>query len=636
MAHVLRQKSQLLQQTGNPISHNHTPGAAATVAVLSIKIESTTARTGGAPTIDGTTATQVGTSQLSGEARHEMWYVCKAFSGAQFSVSVPNAEGLVCNLEVETADAGTGFASAYHSFDEDQGAAGTEDACVLTAAPSAVGDFMVASIMSDENVNTSVTAASGTNWDGGLTLGYTDDLGNQSGVSRYSIADSTAGTSTVTFSFSNAGYAAHMVVFKSVAGATDKSLADSGGGADAQTIAATRPLADSGSGADAIPSVQSLLDLILTDYIFRERFENPSGYDATWAQNLGGDGAVNPNYSTSEPGWGSECVRISATMEDGWPGVSGNRAAIQHHFGNNAYTLCFISFDFIVDTWPAGNTKVRLAGACQSADWSKSALQHWITRHDDGTLHWELEIFYDGSSSVVLYSPALTIGNKYHAEIYWNSTSMQYEGRIDGIPIGSGALSAGCAADIGHFDVGISQYGNNAGSGVLLIDNIDARAYPLIEVGYGIDELSVIEATGKSLADSGTGVDALTTVQTNQVALADAGAGSDALAIASALPLAETGSVIDAQTLAAVTAIVESGAGIDALTVAPTDQKALADSGSGTDALSQIQAATALLETGAGVDALSTEQTAQKPLGDTGSGADAQAIQVDVFINVVH
>jgi len=220
MGHTFRQKSQALQQTGNPITHNHTPGAAATVCVLTIKIESTTARTGGAPTIDGTTATQVGTSQLSAEARHEMWYVCKAFSGSQFAVSIPNAGSLTCNIEVETADAGAGYSSAYHSFDEDQGAAGTEDSCILTAAPLAVGDFMVASIMSDENVNTSVTAASGTNWDGGLTLGYTDDLGNQSGVSRYSIADSTAGTSTVTFTFSNAGYAAHMVVFKSVAGAT--------------------------------------------------------------------------------------------------------------------------------------------------------------------------------------------------------------------------------------------------------------------------------------------------------------------------------------------------------------------------------------------------------------------------------
>lgn len=215
MAHTFRQKSQLLQQTGTTINHNHTPGAAATVAVLSIKIESTTARGGGSPTIDGTTATQVGTSQLSAEARHELWYVCKAFSGAEFAVSVPNSGGLVCNIEVVTADAGAGASSVYNSYDEDQGAAGTEDSCVLTAAPNAVGDFMVSSIMSDENAPASVTGAAGTNWDGGFTQLYSDDLGSQSGMSHYSIADATAGTSTVTYSFSNAGYAAHMVVFKS-------------------------------------------------------------------------------------------------------------------------------------------------------------------------------------------------------------------------------------------------------------------------------------------------------------------------------------------------------------------------------------------------------------------------------------
>ena len=215
MAHTFRQKSQLLQQTGTTINHDHTPGAAATVAILTIAIESTTARSGGDPTIDGVTATQVGTSQLSTEARHEMWYVCKAFAGTAFTVSVPNAGGLVCNLEVVTADAGSGFSSVYNSFDEDQGAAGTEDSCVLTAAPAAVGDFLYASIMSDENANASVSGASGTNWDAGLVQVYSDDLGNESGMSHYSIADSTAGASTITYTFLNAGYAAHAVVFKS-------------------------------------------------------------------------------------------------------------------------------------------------------------------------------------------------------------------------------------------------------------------------------------------------------------------------------------------------------------------------------------------------------------------------------------
>src|SRR5512143_653735 len=119
MAHVFRQKSQALAQTGTTIGLNHTPGARATVAILSIVIESTTARTGGDPTIDGVTATQVGTSQLSAECRAELWYVCKVFSGAQFATSTPNAGALECNVSVITADAGTGYFSAYHAYDDD-------------------------------------------------------------------------------------------------------------------------------------------------------------------------------------------------------------------------------------------------------------------------------------------------------------------------------------------------------------------------------------------------------------------------------------------------------------------------------------------------------------------------------------
>lgn len=251
MSHTFRQKSQLLQQTGTTIAHNHTPGAAATVAIMSIVVESVTARTGGAPTIDGVTATQVGTSQLSAECRAEVWYVCKAFSGSQFATSTPNAGALVCNISVITADAGTGFDSAYHAFDEDQGTAGTEDSTVLTVAPNAVGDFLYARIGSDENANASVTGASGTNWDAGLVQLYSDDIGNQTSMSHYSIADSTAGANTITYTFSNAGYAAIAVVFKSVAGAVDKTPADSGVGTDAQTIQGTPALVDSGSGAEA-------------------------------------------------------------------------------------------------------------------------------------------------------------------------------------------------------------------------------------------------------------------------------------------------------------------------------------------------------------------------------------------------
>src|SRR4030042_5023892 len=119
MGHTYRNKSQVNVQTGNPVTHDHTPGAAATVCFLTIVVAGAVDRTGGAPTIDGTTATQVGTALNATECSIEMWYVCKAFSGSLFSVSVPNSGPLSISLEVVTADAGTGYSSAYNDSDEE-------------------------------------------------------------------------------------------------------------------------------------------------------------------------------------------------------------------------------------------------------------------------------------------------------------------------------------------------------------------------------------------------------------------------------------------------------------------------------------------------------------------------------------
>ena len=57
MAHVFVTKSQANDQTGAPITFDHTPAADATLAILSIVVGGTTGREGGAPTIDGVTAT---------------------------------------------------------------------------------------------------------------------------------------------------------------------------------------------------------------------------------------------------------------------------------------------------------------------------------------------------------------------------------------------------------------------------------------------------------------------------------------------------------------------------------------------------------------------------------------------------
>jgi hypothetical protein len=194
MAHTFVQKSQLLSQTGTSISHDHTPGSAATVAILAIFAEVQSPSRGGAITIDGTTPTELGTLMYGAEGQLEIWYVCKAFSGSLFTVVVGNTGGLTLNLEVVTANAGTGYTSAYHTYDQDQDIGTTADSCVLSVAPNAVGDFLYTAICSDENAETSVTLVAGTNWDANDTVVYNMDLGNVSSLSAYSIADATVGT----------------------------------------------------------------------------------------------------------------------------------------------------------------------------------------------------------------------------------------------------------------------------------------------------------------------------------------------------------------------------------------------------------------------------------------------------------
>ena len=146
MAHTFVNQSQANDQTATTITHNHTPGAAATVAILSIVIAGITERTGtpnNIPTIDGVAATKADITRIAAEQHVEVWYVCKAFAGTQFAVSIPNSGGLSCQGGVVTANAGSGYSSAY------QHAAGIVTATnanggQVNVTSSAVGDFLFA------------------------------------------------------------------------------------------------------------------------------------------------------------------------------------------------------------------------------------------------------------------------------------------------------------------------------------------------------------------------------------------------------------------------------------------------------------------------------------------------------------
>lgn len=218
MAHTYVNKSQANTQSGNPITHNHTPGSAATVAILSIVVVGTTARTGGAPTIDGTTATQHSSGAISGyEHLVELWYVCKAFSGSQFTVSIPNSNGVTCHVEVVTAYAGSGNSSELYSQGVAQALSNIYDGLDVAAAAFASGDFVYARLECGEAAVGSVT----TNPTGipSVNLTYANDHGQYTSFGHYGIADA-AESSGFSYVWTNDYGAVLLFIFKTASSGT--------------------------------------------------------------------------------------------------------------------------------------------------------------------------------------------------------------------------------------------------------------------------------------------------------------------------------------------------------------------------------------------------------------------------------
>jgi len=220
MSHVFVNKYQWNDQNANPISLTFTPGGAATGAILTIVTPGTTARTGGAPTIDGVAATAFDIRRVGVEQAVEGFYVCKAFDGSQFGFTVPNDGAVLCHIEIVMCDAGAGNASAFQSA---SGAAdtGAGNGFSINVASAAVGDFLCARVGSGENAPASVTQTAGSPT---KTLTYANDHGAYSSRGDYGISDG-AGTETFTYVWSGDDGCGIAVCLKSVAAPTIVDLA---------------------------------------------------------------------------------------------------------------------------------------------------------------------------------------------------------------------------------------------------------------------------------------------------------------------------------------------------------------------------------------------------------------------------
>jgi hypothetical protein len=224
MAHTFVNKSQDVDQSATTITIYHTPGAVATVAILSIVTSAAVERTGGAPTIDGTTATQADVFRTGIENGVEVWYVCKAFDAGEFTVVIPNAGALTCNCEIVTADAGTGYDSEFQSAAGVAETSNVANGITVDVTSSAVGDFLYCRLGCGENDPASITE---TSTNPTKTLTYSNDHGAESSRGDYALSDG-AGTETFTYVWTKDDGCCVAVAFKSVAaGASPLSVSES-------------------------------------------------------------------------------------------------------------------------------------------------------------------------------------------------------------------------------------------------------------------------------------------------------------------------------------------------------------------------------------------------------------------------
>lgn len=199
MAHSFVNKSQVNDQTGTSISHDHTPGSACTLIIVSVVVGGTTARTGGAPTIGGVTALQADIRRVGLEQAVEIWYRCAPFPETATTVVVPNAGSLTCHLEVVSATAGTGYGSSLHNASGDAWADDTADGGTVSVTSSAIGDFLYCRLGVGEGAVGS-TSESSTNPTKVLT--YENDHGAYCSEGHYGISDA-AGTESFIYTWTN-------------------------------------------------------------------------------------------------------------------------------------------------------------------------------------------------------------------------------------------------------------------------------------------------------------------------------------------------------------------------------------------------------------------------------------------------
>lgn len=113
MAHTFDTSGTVIGSTATSISLSYTTSVSASALVLSLSVNGNIARTGGAPTYNGVTMVQAGTTLASGGnvAQHEMWVLTTDIGltqGTTANIVIPNAGAIIITVVASSYISATG------------------------------------------------------------------------------------------------------------------------------------------------------------------------------------------------------------------------------------------------------------------------------------------------------------------------------------------------------------------------------------------------------------------------------------------------------------------------------------------------------------------------------------------------
>jgi len=479
--------------TANPLDTSYTPGAGATVIVVTIAyVGAANSRSGGDPTLveDSLTFLQADTVRRgpAPEGSAELWYLLAPPTGSAKTIRVPNAGGFQMVVTVSSYKAQSGYTS---ELDVAAGVGAQTANPSVDITTNVDGDVIVAGIFSDDN-GWAPSARSGTQL-------YDDDNGTWGEGAQY-LLQATAGLQAM--GWTEATAADHGLIaaaFKEVASGGDatKTVTDSATGADSiGGLAVSLALSETGAGSE---SFSGAVSLGLTD--------SGSGADAL--------AAVLASLSITDAGVGVDMPAILAALgltEDGSGtdsiyGISVSLSLAEFGTGTDLVAVLTAMLKQVADSGSGTdglvvNVAVAVSDIGSGAEAVNQVLVT-LTVTDAGAGAELVNVLTGGLVSI------LDIG-----------------AGVDGISIAVAPLSM---ADSG------------SGADSLVIQAVIG----LSETATGADAVSTLQAAYKLVSELATGTDAIGNVSVS-LAIPESGAGSDLIGqILAWVMLAETGTGVD-------------------------------------------------------------------------------------------